>query len=519
MNRRLVLPLLAALCLSAQTTRPAAPRKPKLLLLLVVDQFRGDYVFRYREQYNAGLDRLLRQGAHFSNAHFEHFPTVTAVGHSTILSGATPSVSGIVGNEWFDRETAKSVSSVVDSNCKLLGASGACASPHRLLVSTIGDELKMKGGGSPKSIGISLKDRSAILPVGRTADGAFWYHSASGNFVSSTWYFPELPAWAAEFNRARIVEQFLGKSWTPLDRPGAEPFLTLPKQAGKEYFEAMSDSPWGNELVRMLAERAIDGEKLGQRGDTDLLSLSFSSNDGIGHDHGPDDPRVRDVSIRTDRTLGELFAFLEKRVGMQNVLVVLTADHGVSPTPEAQKARRMPGGRIPEETIVAAVEKRLSVLYGSAKWVIGRSGPSPYLNHALIEQLKLDPAQVRREAAEAVRAIPHIARVYTREDLLAGPRGDVVDRRVRAGFHQQRAADLYPVADPYYTFGKNVASHGSAYNYDSHVPVILMGPGIKPGRYPQPVAVNDIAPTLAELLDLPPPSGSSGRPLWEVLTR
>jgi predicted AlkP superfamily pyrophosphatase or phosphodiesterase len=514
-----MLPLLAAFCLSAQTPRPAAAAKPKLVLLLVVDQFRGDFVFRFRDQYNAGLDRMLRQGALFSNAHYEHFPTVTAAGHATVLSGATPSVSGIIGNEWFDRASAKSVSSVVDANCKLLGATGACASPHRLLVSTIGDELKMKGSGASKSIGISLKDRSAILPIGRSGDGAYWYHSGSGNFVSSTWYFPELPAWVSEFNKSRTVEQYLGKAWTPIDQPGAKPFLTLPKQPGKEYFEAMSDTPWGNEIVRMLAERAIDAEKLGQRGDTDLLSLSFSSNDGIGHDYGPDDPRVRDVSIRTDRTLAQIFDYLDKRIGMRNVLVVLTADHGVSPAAEAQNARRMPGGRISEDAVMTAIEKRLSTLYGSAKWVIGRSGPSPYLNHALIEQLKLDPAQVRRQAAEAVLALPNIARVYTREDLLAGPRGDTIDRRVRAGFHQQRGADLYPVTDPYFTFGKNIASHGSAYNYDSHVPIIFMGPGIKPGRYSQPAAVNDIAPTLAELLDLPPPSGSSGRPLSEAISR
>jgi len=520
MTRRLVLPLLAALCLFAQTPRPApAPKKPKLVLLLVVDQFRADYLFRFREQYSGGLDRLLRQGAFFSNAHYEHFPTVTAIGHSTVLSGATPSISGIIGNDWFDRASAKSVTSVEDRSAKLLGADGTASSPHRLLVSTIADELKMSGRGASKTYGISLKDRSAILPVGRTASGAFWFNAASGNFVSSTWYGPELPAWAAEFNKSRTVDQFLSKAWTPIDKPGGEPLQVLAKEPGKTYYDSMSDTPFGNDLVEALAERAIDAEKLGQRGDTDLLSLSFSSNDGIGHDFGPDHVKVRDVSIRTDRLLTKLFDFLDKRVGMANVLVILTADHGVSPTAEVQKARQMPGARLSEPAMMEAIEKRLSSIYGGSKWVLGRSGPSPYLNHALIDQMKLNPAEVRRQAAEALRAFPNIARVYTREDLIAGPQGDLIDRRVRAGFHQARGADLYPITNPYFTYGKEGASHGSPYNYDTHVPILLMGAGIKPGRYAQRAAVNDIAPTLAELLDIETPSGSVGRPLLEALRR
>lgn len=522
MRRRTLLPLLAAFSLPVSSQTPpkpatAASRKPKLVLMIVVDQFRADYLWRFREQYNGGFERMMRQGAMFVNAHYEHFPTVTAIGHSTILSGATPSVSGIVGNEWHDRATGKSITSVVDSSLKLLGAPGTASSPHRLLVSTLGDEMKSNGRGTPKSIGISIKDRSAILPVGRTADGAFWFDNKTGHFVSSTWYFPELPKWVAAFNDSRTANQWLNKSWVSIEDSKAKPFEEMGTEPAEKYYAKMQRTPYGNDLLEAFAEKAVEGEKLGQRGDTDLLSISFSSNDYVGHDFGPDDPRVRDIAIRTDRTLAKLFAFLDKKIGMANVLVAFTADHGVSPSAESQKARRMPGGRLSEPQMVEMVEKALAAQFGGTKWVVGRSGPTMYLNYDLMRQMKLDPKEVRAVAATALRAFPHIARVYTREDLLTMAPRDKVDRRVRAGFNEARGGDIYPVTEPYFTYGKDAASHGSPYNYDSHVPLILMGPGLKAGRYATGAAVNDIAPTLATLLDVETPSGSSGRVLDEAL--
>ncbi|MEP7363526.1 MAG: alkaline phosphatase family protein [Acidobacteriota bacterium] len=525
MRRRTLLPLLAALSLPAFSQTPAAPaktapaatRKPKLVLMIVVDQFRADYLWRFREQYNGGLDRLMRQGAHFVNAYYEHFPTVTAVGHSTILSGATPSLSGIVGNDWYDRASGKNITSVVDPTMKLLGAPGEASSPHRLLVSTLGDEMKSNGRGKPKTIGISIKDRSAILPVGRSADGAFWFDNKTGNFVSSTWYFPELPKWAADFNASRAVDHYLKQSWVSIENSKAAPFVSMGAEPVEKYYAQMQRTPFGNEILELLAEKAIEGEQLGQRGDTDLLSVSFSSNDYVGHEVGPDDPKVRDISIRTDRTLAKLFAFLDKKIGMANVLIAFTADHGVSPTAEMQATRHMPGGRLSEPQMATTVETALAARYGGNKWVIGRSGPTMYLNYDLMRQMKLDPHEVRNVAAEALRAFPHIARVYTRDDLLTMAPRDFVDRRVRVGFHEGRGGDIYPVSEPNYTYGKDGASHGSPYNYDAHVPVILMGPGVKPGRYTKHAAVNDIAPTLATILDVEVPSGSVGRALDEAL--
>jgi predicted AlkP superfamily pyrophosphatase or phosphodiesterase len=517
MVRRILFALLAS-CLAIAQPAPR-PRKPKLLLAIVVDQFRQDYFYRFGGDYNSGLQRIWQQGAVFTNAHYEHFPTVTAIGHSTLLSGATPSLSGIVGNEWYDRALKKQITSVTDEEHKLLGASGSGSSPRNLLVSTLVDELKMSGRAPVKAVGISIKDRSAILPIGRMGDAAYWFDNKTGNMVSSSYYFAELPPWVQDFNRQRTADQWLGKDWKPWGSPAAKAFLTMAPAADEKYWASMQRTPFGNELLEAFAERAVVEEKLGQKPDsTDVLAVSFSSNDYVGHEAGPDSPRVRDVSIRTDKVLGRLFAFLEKTVGMQNVLVAFSADHGVAPLPEVMRERRMPGGRIPEEAVQQRIEKWLSAKFGSGKWIVGKSGPAPYLNYELIHNRRLELAAVRREAAQAVRSMPHIFRVYTQDQLSQGHTlDDLIDRRVRNGFHAGRAADVFIVSEPYHIFEKQGTSHGTPFNYDSHVPLVLVGPGIKPGKYHRRAAVNDIAPTLATLLEVEVPAGAVGRVLDEAL--
>jgi predicted AlkP superfamily pyrophosphatase or phosphodiesterase len=499
--------------------RPEHPR-PKLILAITVDQFRADYLTRFRSHYRFGLDRMLREGAVYANCHYEHFPTVTAVGHATFLTGATPSIHGIVGNEWFSRELGRQVTSVSDANYTTLGAPGReAASPRKLLVSTIGDEMKMSGKGG-KVIGISFKDRSAILPVGRMADAAYWFDNRSGNFVSSTFYMTALPRWVEEFNKSRSADRFVGAEWRPLDEsnPGAKPFKKLAGQADAAYWGSLQSTPYSNELIAQMAERAIENERLGAREGIDLLAVSFSGNDYVGHRLGPDAAEVRDISIRTDRLLGRLLEVAEAHAGKGNVLAVLTADHGVAPLPEVMAERRMPGGRLPEQVVSETLQARLGEIYGEGTWVAGRSGPSPYLNHHLIAERKLDLAEVRRRAAEIVRGIAHIARVWTLDELAAGPAPrDQVDARVLRGLYPPRAADIYFVTEPYWMFEDEGTSHGSPYAYDSHVPLLVWGTGVRAGRHPRRVEVNDIAPTLATMLDIETPSGSVGQPLMEVL--
>jgi predicted AlkP superfamily pyrophosphatase or phosphodiesterase len=500
---------------------PAAARQaalPKLVLMVVVDQFRYDYLERFRQDYAAGLQRLLNEGAVFTDAHYEHSPTVTAVGHSIVLSGAMPSASGIVGNEYFDRTIGKQVESTSDANTRLVGAPSekTSSSPRRLLVSTLGDEIKMSGRWPSKVVGISFKDRAAIMPAGRMADGAYWWDTGSGNFVSSTFYMNDLPAWAAEFNKGRAVDQFAGKTWAPSF--GGSPFMMLPAQPGRPYWSGVVGTSYGNDLLALFAEAAIDGEKLGQRDAVDVLTISFSSCDTIGHRKGPHSPEIRDNAISTDRAIGRILGHLEKRIGLKNVLIVYTADHGVAPMPEFMAERKMPGGRAKEEDVLDAVQKSLAAKYGEGKWVVGKSGPAPYLDHALIAKKKLSIEEVQATAAQAVRELPYIARVFTREDLRRGHAlSDLIGRRVQNGFFYLRASDLFVVPQPYWLFEDSGTSHGTPWIYDSHVPLIFHGPGIKPGRYHRRALVNDIAPTLSAILGVETPSGASGRVLDEAL--
>ena len=487
----------------------------------MIDQFRYDYLLRFRQDYKAGLKRMLDQGAVFTDAHYIHAATVTAVGHSTILSGATPSVSGIIANEWYDRESNRPVTSVFDPKSKLVGGVPGApgSSPRRLLVSTIGDEIKMHGIES-HSIGVSIKDRSAILPLGHMADGAYWYDPESNHWVTSTYYSAELPGWVRKLNDENAYQRYLGAKWLPLDAKddSVTPFCTMVAGTAVRFCGSLEATPWGNEMIEEFAERAVASESLGRHSGVDVLAVSFSSNDYVGHAVGPDDRAVRDISIRTDRLLGKLLDYVDAQVGKGNTLVVLTADHGVAPVPEVSEARKMPGGRLSEPELSRKMSDALTERFGPGKWFLPGSATMPYLNLELIKTRKLDLDEVERVAAQAASTQEHISRVYTRHDLLSGQvQRDDIGRAVSLGFYGPRSGDLLILQEPYYLFQATGTSHGTPYDYDTHVPMIFLGAQIKARSYPQKVAVNDIAPTLAAILQIEQPSGAMGRVLSEVL--
>lgn len=497
-----ILSFLLIFSLQAQT-KPA----PKLVVAIVIDQFRYDYLTRFRADYTGGLKRMLDQGADFTNAHHEHIPTVTAIGHSTFLSGATPAMSGIIGNEWWDRTLRQRVTSVSDDATRLLGGSGPGSSPNRLLQSTLGDELKMSGKGG-KVIGISIKDRAAILPSGHMADGAYWFDGKTGNFVSSTYYFAELPAWVQEFNRSRAADKYSSQDWMG---------HKLPAAADEKLYNALEATPYSNELVEQFAQRALAAEKLGESGKIDLLTVSYSGNDYVGHRDGPDSPEVRDMAIRVDKLIGDLMRAAEAQAGAGRVLYVLTADHGVAPVPEVNQNRKMPGGRLDGKQEREAVDKALIKAFGEGRWIDDMSD-SIFLNPDTMAAHKLDAAAVEHIAAEALRAQPHIFRVYTRTQLMNGLfLADEVGLRARNGFNAARSPDVIIIPDPYWMFSASGTTHGAPFDYDAHVPILFLGAQVRAGRYNANVAVNDIAPTLATILDVETPSGSVGRVLDEML--
>ena len=504
--------------------QPSNPAELRMVLLIAVDQFRYDYLTRFRTDYTTGFKRLLANGAVFTNAYLEHYPTVTAIGHSTMLSGATPSVSGIIGNDWFDRESGKSVASITDETVKPIGATDAAkASPRRLLVTTLGDEMRLASGvpkgapNAPRVVGISLKDRAAILPVGRGADAAYWFDTKTGSFVSSSYYMNDVPEWVQTFNGRRPADSLAGQPWLALS-VGTPVFKQLPKEIDSKLYEAVYGSPFGNQMLLEFTSTAIAEERLGQRGVADLLSVSFSSNDSVGHTYGPDSPQVRDIAIRTDRAIGQLLDRVDKLVGLQHTIVALTADHGVAPLPESLTERSLPGGRMTNQELFGAIEQALTRRFGEGRWLMATAGSSPYLNYLLIEQKQLDATEVRRIAAAAAMGVPHVARVYTRDQLLRGEvANDLIGSRVLRGFNAQRSGDLEIILEPYWMRQTTGTTHGSPYNYDAHIPLILMGRGVKPGRYVGRVALNDLAPTLATLIDVDAPAGSTGRVLTEAL--
>ena len=509
--------LLVCLLLAAELTA-ATPKRPKLIVAIVIDQFRYDYLTRFRSEYTGGLDRLLTRAAVFTDARYIHFPTVTAVGHSTYLSGATPSVSGIVANEWFDRDEGRRVTSVSDGATLLLGGadgSATGASPRRMLVDTIGDELKMADGGTSKVIGVSLKDRAAILPAGHMANAAYWFDNVSASFVSSTYYFPSLPDWVKDFNHSRPGDQYLGATWLTHKMP------STPKELyGDSTFSPFTTSPFANDVLERFAERALTAEGLGTRDTTDILAISFSSNDLVGHTYGPYSEETHDISLQIDKQLGRLIAAAERQAGPNNTLVILTADHGVAPSAEESAAHHMPGGRMATGLIRAAIDSALTDRYGAGDWISGLYELFVYLNRDLIAKKKLDPAEVERVAAEGLYHVDHIARVYTRSQLIHGEvAGDEISRRIENGYNPRRGADLEILPEPYWTVGDSVATHATPYSYDNHVPVIFYGPGIAAGVYHQPIVVNDIAATLSVILNVETPSGSIGRALTEMFAQ
>jgi predicted AlkP superfamily pyrophosphatase or phosphodiesterase len=518
----------------------AAAKKVRLVLGIVIDQFRADYLNRFEDQFvEGGFKRLVRDGANFANARYIHTPTYTACGHATFMSGATPANSGIIGNSWYDRPSGKVVTSVSDENVKLLGGrAGAGMSPHRLLGTTVGDELKLASIGKSKVIGISSKDRSAILPVGKHPDGAYWFDNSTGNFVSSTYYFNDLPEWVKTFNRDQHCSKYFGQKWERLlpeasyDRsaPDDAPYeksaygkqfpYTLnggESKPGPKFYSQFDASPYGNEQLVRLAKAAIEAEQIGADDYTDLLTISFSANDLVGHAFGPYSREVHDITLRTDRTIADLLAYLDQKIGLDRVIVTLTADHGVAPVPEMVKPMGY-GGRIESQALTEAVQSKLGAQFGEEKWVLNSINGNIYLDETIAERKKLTLEEVERAAAEAVLKVPGIADCFTRSQILSGRLPDtLIAKSVARGFHHARNGNLVIVPQPFYFIGEGVTTtHGTPYGYDTHVPVLFFGAGVAAGPQYSPASPADIAPTLAALLKVTAPSNSVGRVLSEA---
>ncbi|MES2127264.1 MAG: alkaline phosphatase family protein [Pseudomonadota bacterium] len=517
----------------------AATPAPKLVLVLVVDGLPNEQVQRYREQFGpGGLRRLLDEGAAFSQAHQAHGVTVTAVGHAAILSGAYPYRHGVIGNNWIDPASHASVYCTEDARYHYLDEKTAAhdgTSPATLRVDTLGDQLRYGSGQRAKVVAVSGKDRGAILLAGKSGT-AYMYMNSSGNFATSSYYMASYPQWVQDFRAARPQERFAGKSWTALLPPAAYAGDAAARAGSAEhfpytygsardagYYEGLKAGPFVDELTLDFARAAIDGEQLGHNpaGVPDLLAVSLSDHDYINHDFGPESALSHDHLLRLDRLLAQFFGFLEQRVGIDNVLVVLTADHGFSNTAEFSQAAHIDARRIDSSRMLAAVNAGLAARFKADKLVQAWSLPNLHLDKVQIDKLGLRYADVEAEAARLLAEHPGIAQVYTRSALSSGALpATQMSKLMQRAWHRQLSGDLMVVAEPYSYFASKAdgTTHGSPYAYDTNVPLLLMGKRwIKPGAYGQYAEVVDIAPTLAHLLHLRPPAGAEGRVLTEAL--
>ena len=503
------------------------PRRPKLVVIIVIDQFRYDYLVRFRQQFGPdGFKGLMSTGACFADCRYHHANTATGPGHATLLTGAYPNLHGIIGNEWYDRSLHRTVNCVEDPATKLVGepegtSEAPAFSPHYLIGSTLGDELRAASDFGSKVVAISLKDRSAILPGGHSASAAYWYDTRTGRFVTSTYYIPALPAWAAEFNQNSPVKNYCGKKWLPLPESGNGAVFGEFKGSdepcpGPKFLSWLDNTPFMSEIELAFVEKAIKGERLGQRGDTDLLTVSLSENDYIGHAYGPYSPQVADVTLRTDQILASLFGYLDKLVGLNNVWIALSADHGVSPNPEFIDSHHLGSGLAQPALIRKTIEEAMVAAFGPGSWVAAMAGPFIYLDSDALKSHRIQASQAEEVAATAAASSPGVTAAFTRTQILSGslPSSPLAEA-VANSYHSSRGGDVVVVLDPYApaTFSTRTTTHGTPWNYDSQVPLLLWGSVFKPGIYFTPCQPIDLAATLAAVLGLTQPSGSQGNPL------
>ena len=555
--RALAALLVAGAMVFSSCSRWFKPAVPKLTVVISVDQMRYDYLVRFAGLFTGGFAKLLREGAVFTNAHHDHAGTETAPGHATLLTGSFPSHHGIIGNNWRDRQTNASLYCVDDdhyalvaSNLPLAASLSEGKSPRALLRHTLGDWLKGKYSNA-KVISIAGKDRSAILMAGFDADAAYWLHNSFGGFVSASYYLEALPDWAAQWNDARHADRYFEKTWEK-SRPETDYFAaredlfsaegdgertTFPHafavdatpadfsrpQIDARFYEWLSETPFVDVLTLEFAQQAVAAEALGADATPDLLLLGLKATDLIGHEYGPLSQESEDNMLRLDAELEKFFAFLEAKVGLKNCVIALSADHGVLPLPEELRRRGFESARVlTAEAIdeVKSVEREMQQEWRTRRPILRSHFGDVNLDFSVADSLGLSPAEFRARVAAKLRSLSFVSDIFTSDELSATDvaQRDYLDLQ-RHSFHPERGPDLTMQLKPYYlvTGYAHGTTHGSPYEYDTHVPLIFWGARVKPGRIDAPHKTVDLAPTLAYLLNLDLPADlqrrmTNGRP-------
>jgi predicted AlkP superfamily pyrophosphatase or phosphodiesterase len=545
------------------TTPQTPPPSPRLAVLVVFDQLRGDYLERWDDLYgDDGFHRLEKEGAWFQNCHYPYASTLTGCGHASLATGCSPDINGIITNDWLEGDKLVNCVSDPKERCERVPPLPAKetkvtekdstedkrypVAPTRLRAPTIGEAVKIATGGKSHVVSLSFKDRGAVLPAGRNKDAVcYWLDTKDGTFVTSTYYDSGYRSWAREMNehRDQYVDRWFGQQWDRLRGDVNYPErsqedekvratwdtisgMSFPHRfdGGKEkkksvYYNQLYTSPQGNELLLELVKKAVEGENLGHHDTPDLLCVSFSSNDAVGHKWGPDTQEVLDTTLRTDQIVRDLLAFLDKQVGRGRYTLVLSADHGVCPLPESKTGAGTPDARHFAETLTAAAELHLADKFEVAqgtRFLAGKEGmayPWIYLKQDVLKANNLDAALVEKELASWLKTQPGIESAFTRQELSSRePTTNKFLRMLRRSYHPDVSGQVGIVVKPYHIFfGKTGTTHGSPHFYDTHVPLLIFGPGVKPGIYRERVEPLSVAPILARALGIPPPAKATAK--------
>ena len=521
-------------------------KKPKLVIGIVIDQMRYDYLTRFADRYSKdGFNRILKNGFSLENAHYNFIPTYTAVGHASIYAGTSPNNHGIISNNWYDKVLKKSIYCVDDANYKTIGNDGIVGqkSPHRLYTTTVADQLQLAQNMQGKTIGIAIKDRSAILPVGHTANAAYWYDAGNKNqWITSSFYMEELPDWVKAFNSNNKADAYLNETWETLydiktysqsradnniyeNNLNGQEKPVFPKNLEKlreqnDNFSLIKTIPAGNTYTVDFAKAVIKGEQLGKSEFTDFLAVSFSSTDYVGHRYGVASVETEDTYLRLDKDLAHFFNFLDTEVGKENYTLFLTADHAAVHVPSYLQSLKIPAHYISTTKLKKFLSDITQKYFNSKELIENVSNYQIFLNQEKIEALGFNKNTVAQRLADEVLSFDKIYKAVTAETLQTTNFTEGIMHSLQQGYNPKFSGDVLMIPYPAtLNYSRKGTSHGSGYSYDTHVPVIFYGNGIKKGASKKTYKIIDIAPTISNLLKIEAPNGTSGKIIEEVLKK
>jgi predicted AlkP superfamily pyrophosphatase or phosphodiesterase len=514
------------------------PARPKLVVGIVVDQMRWDYLYRFQERYGkGGFNRLMNEGFNCQNTMIDYLPSFTAPGHTCIYTGSVPALHGVVANDWVDIRTGKEWYCTEDSTVKSVGGGNAgLMSPKNLLASTITDELRLATNFRARTFGISIKDRGSILPAGHSANGAYWYDGETGNFITSSFYMQQLPQWVSDFNKRNLNDSLMKLDWNTLypvqtyieSTADDNAYEGVTKGETKPVFPhktsvasdkgAIRSTPYGNTITRLMAQACIDGEQLGQKNETDFLAVSFSSTDYVGHQYAPNSIEIEDTYLRFDKELELFLNYLDQKVGKGNFTVFLTADHG-----GAHNAKFLQDNKIPAKSVtIGKITKELNLFlqkkYGDSSLVSSLMNYQVYMNEKAIQSHNLDREKVRAEIINWFRVQDGITNVLDLEHPDKSVVPEPLKTMITNGYYPNRSGTIQIIMDPgwYSGYANTGTTHGSWNPYDIHIPLLWYGWGIKAGETSRITHMTDIAATLAALLHIQAPNACVGKVIEEV---